>query len=214
MKNILENCLLFKNVCLEEINIKYKILEFHKNENIENILDKNKFVGIILNGEISVNKLFIDGRNIKITSLYPSDLFGICNLFCDENMPSILTSKSKTRVLCIDKNEMLSLFSKNEILFHNYSFICNKKILFLNEKIEFYNISSAQKKFIYYILKNCKNNIVYNTFKKCELADFLSISRSSLYREINKLIDLKYISIDKNNIKILQRQDLTKLLKI
>lgn len=214
MNTILKDCLLFKDITLTTLNFDYKILNLDKNEQIQHKVNDESFIGIIIEGEISVNKVFVDGKTIKINSLFPGDLFGICNLFYDEEMPSILTTKSQSKILCISKKIILSLFKQNEKILENYSFICNKKIFFLNKKIEFYNMSSTEKKVIHYILSSAKNNILYINFNKSELANLLSISRASLYRELNKLKALKYIEFKTTNtLKITNKPKLISLLK-
>lgn len=208
MVDILKKCLLFRDIDIEKLTIPHQILNLQPHTYIENKLLNERYIGILLEGEVLVKNCFIDGNSITIKSILPADMFGICNLFFDEDIPSVLETRSYTKVFCIKQSDMLNLFKLNEKLLSNYTYICNKKIIFLNKKIQFYNIKSPLKKLAYYILSNSKNGKVNNYFNKTQLADFLGVSRASLYREISTLKSLNCIDLNNNSFIVL---DISKL---
>jgi CRP-like cAMP-binding protein len=62
-------------------------------------------------------------------------------------------------------------------------------------------------------MKTTGDNVIHLPFSKKTWAEYLNVSRPSLYRELKKLDDDQAIEINKNNISILNKQKLENLLQ-
>lgn len=213
MKNIysLKNCKLFKNIeDLDLINIfskiRYRIKEFGQNEIILSEHDEANYMGIIIEGAAEIQKGLPSGKNILIKILGEYQTFGEATLFSNiKSFPVIVISKSKSKVIMIEKQEMVKLFSINEKVIKNFLEIISNRIIMLKSRLELISENSIRKKISSYLLNESNNNgtkIIYLPFSKTKLASFLNIPRPSLSRELKKMKEDGLLDYDRRKIMI------------
>lgn len=162
-----------------------------------------EYVGIIENGIVDVYSMGLDGKEIKLSSLYKNEAFGICNLFYKSEISTILKAKTDCEIVLIQKKELAELIMTDEEVLSNYLSLCNKKIQFLLDRIENLNVQSSKDKLIKYLFNHSDANGCVNC--KCSREDMaceLGFSRATLFREMSKLKKSNIISVKSGKIYI------------
>lgn len=219
MIEILRKSILFKNFDDEEIQefldksgTSTKI--YKKNEIIFDMEDEPKYIYILLDGSISINKDSFSGKRILVTKIDDiGDIFAEVYLFLNKNQYDFYTMSmsNKTKILRIPKNsfDMNSNSKYNHKLINNMLMILSQKAYNLTQKLQILSSGGIRQKIAQILLKSVdKNNKVTLPLNREELADYLNIARPSLSRELANMQNDGIIEVDGKNIKILDFEKL------
>lgn len=209
-------CPLFHGIESDELSsllycLKPKIRMYKKNDFIKVAGDKFDSIGIILQGEATVNKENIAGNRVIVTILKPGDMFGETLVF--SNQPSWIATvqaQKKCKVLFIKGESIVGECAKlcpwHKTLIQNMLRIVSEKALVLNRKVEYLSISGVREKICTYLLEQYKKSGT-STFilpmNRKELAEFLNVSRPALSREMSRLRDEGIIDFHMASVKII-----------
>ena len=185
----------FKNSCN-----KIQIKKFVKGETVTTYIEKRNQICIVLSGEVDLIRYDLNGNKTIIGHFVDNDVFG--EVFYPANT----------------NNELFAVARKNsEVIFYNYNFISNKcrrncefhkelsnslsqlfleQIVSLNLRIELLTKKNIRSKILSYFNALSKNNLRRTftlPYSYTDLADFLSVDRSAMMRELKFLIDDGFI---------------------
>lgn len=199
---------IFKNMNPDEINDALKSLgsrriTFRKEHIIISNLVDDDLIGVILSGKASIVNYGYKGNRDIIDNLEYDDVFG--KPFFNINSDVVVIAATDCEVLFIDYHLLISQGSKYDKINYNINRLLTNKIYNLYEKIEILSKRTIREKLLTYF-----NNLSKKYNKKSfnlpityiELADYLSVDRSAMTREIKKLKDEKIISINGKKITI------------
>jgi len=196
--------------------LKYGIHDYKRDCVVVSEKEEFRKLGIVMAGEISIQKIFPHGKAVILNRLKSGEIFGLSSFFDDQrNFPTSIITTEESRIMFIDHNNLIDILSSNKKLLGNFIKFCTNRILFLNSRIEIFLLDGAEKRIAYYILSQARikqsDEIILN-FSKKDWAEFLSISRASLFRELKKLGENKSIKIEGRKISILNHLFLKKVL--
>lgn len=168
--------------------------------------EKKNAIGLIVSGELYATKHLISGKSSVLKTIKRGDLFGLGNVFSNEvHELSFLEVPHQARVLYIHENELLKLFN-NQVILYNYLAYVNTKIQFLNMKIDIMSQSSIRDKVMMYVdnyqIRHGKSKIIKLDMTKTMLAEYLGVSRASLYRVLDDLCDENLLELKGQEIYI------------
>ena len=180
-------------------------LHFKKNTAILSSIKKYNIICIVLEGYLQIIKTDYNGDRTIIEELYDNDIFGsrISSISNDEY--SVMTKEdSKIIIIYFDEiiNNQLNSTYYNQFL-KNLLSILSDKINKNNERVEILTNKTIRNKLLAYfkiIYKKNKSNIIYLPYTYTDLADYLGVDRSAMYRELKHLKEEGLIKI--NNRKI------------
>lgn len=191
---------LFESVHNYENYLIYR--EYNKGQLLFNEGDICEYVGIILEGSISISTLTYGNREQEINHLYKNDLFGENLLFSnDKKYLGDIIAEEKTKIALISKENFLILLSNKTIL-NNYLEINATMVLKMQQKAKLLSQKNIKDKILFYLTEEVKrtNNKRIIIKSKEELAKYLNIPRPSLSRELISLKSDNIINYDKNSI--------------
>ena len=206
---------LFKNMTEEEIHLALscsgaKELSFKKNSYLFHENDLPKYMYLLREGEIQICKDTPNGNRIIMnTFAEPGTTFGEVYLFLSQEAYDVYVVATKnTKVLCIPKEFFFHTCHKScghhEKVIKNMLGILSQKAYLLNKKIQIISSGSLRNKLRQYFLQTCDDDgLIQSAMTREELADFLSVTRPSLSRELMKMKGEGIISIERKNIRIL-----------
>lgn len=208
---------LFRGSSEEELKslfskIKYYIKLYEKNEIIAHEDDKCNNLSLVMDGEVEIQRLYSNGKYLVLSRIKEDDVFGEALVFSKaKTYPATVVAVRKSKVLFINKNDVLSLCSQNEQILENFISLLSDKVFILNSKIKNISFKSIREKVINYILNEVKEQkskkiILKNT--KEEIAAFLGIPRPSLSRELISLRDNAIVSFDRKSITVIDIEKL------
>lgn len=190
---------LFKNIKSLE-NINYSILKYKKGEHIFNTGDIIKNIYMVLDGSVHIYRMDYWGNRSIITAVSKGDIFA--EVFAStENTPSSVSSMAaeESIIAAFNINPILS----NSQIAHNLLYEISKKNIVLSEKVHYLSQRNIRNKLLSYFSSQAQK-IGSNSFKipfdRQELADFLSVDRSALSRELSNLKKEGVLDFNKNNI--------------
>lgn len=210
--NLLKKLPLFFNLSDNEILFILKFFNFS-----EENFDKNNLIfqagnpitkiGIIISGELNIIKEDFWGNRNILEKFKSGEIFGEVFALSKRSTPNLSVEASQNcKILFLDLKDFLINNPKNP--FEIYKFLNNifqislKKNILLTQKIEHITKKSLKEKIISFLsaeaLKN-KSNSFDIKFDRQELADYLSVDRSALSRELSTLKKQKILDYNKNH---------------
>ncbi len=186
--------------------------EFEKGETIIMEKDQVPYIGIVLAGDVHILKEDIWGNRTLLAYIGKGELFG--ENFAVTKVPEssvTFVAASKTKVLFLAAANIIHT-CPNSCSFHAkiaenmFHLLGQKSISFMN-KIEIMSKDSLRGKLLAYIsmLSQQQNSrYVTSPLSRTELADYLSVNRSAMTRELGKMRSEGLIDFDKNTFMILK----------
>lgn len=188
----LERSYLFKGVSLDKSRLSIKRLR--KGQMAIDSRGDVPCVCMVLQGIIDVYSVALDGREVKLSALAAGETFGICNLFVQNEMTTVLRSGGRSAILLIPKDYLLVLMKEDFDLACRYAMLLNEKIQFLLHRIEELTMQTSRGKLLDYLRSRAdEQGKVAMGLSREELARYLGISRAALFREIARLKEQREI---------------------
>ena len=159
------------------------IMSFRRGDCVGETQNGIDCVGIVISGALEVNSS--DSGSVSV--MKRGGEFGICNIFVNRRMPTRITAKVKSSVLFIPKEEFARLLGADSGLMYRYVRLCNKKMLYLAERLSLLSVPDCSERLMHYLDLSQNNGVVKLGVTKDELARQLGISRSSLFRAFGAL---------------------------
>lgn len=187
------------------------IYKFTKNEKILPTIKGGNFIGIILEGSAQIFYIEYNGNDIILENLYKDSVFGTnISLINSDNCEII--AKDYTEVLVFDYNSILNpkniKYSYFNLFLNNLFDIINQKLKERNERIRILEKKQIRDKLLEFFdieYKKSHSNIINLAFSFKDLADYIAVNRSAMFRELKHLKDDKFIEIKDKKITLLYK---------
>ena len=199
---------IFKDISPSELeiilrNLGARRITFKKDHIIFSNLAENDLIAVVLNGIVSIIKYDYSGNRNIIDNLENDDVFG--KPFSYTNTDMSVIAASDCEILFLDYTILLNNQNEYRKINENINSIMATRINRLYEKVELLSKRTIKDKLLCYFeiitkKKGRKTFVLPITY--LELADYLSIDRSAMMREIKKLKDKKIISVNGKKISI------------
>ena len=188
-------------------------LRYKKNTTILSNQKKDNIIGIVVSGYVQIIKTNYNGTDNIIEELEEGAIFGTIMSSLSNNDYNLVTKEDSTIILIyfdsIIKNS-LNYKYYNQFL-KNLLGIMFNKISNNNNRIEILTNKTIRNKLLAYfriISKKNKSKIIYLPYNYTDLADYLAIDRSAMYRELKNLKDEGSIEINMKKIKLKFYEDI------
>ena len=204
----------FKNISSKNKEKLLRLIEantiiYKENTSILNTLKNENIIGMVLEGNIQIIKNDYSGNRTLIEDLFENDIFGTILSHLNNKEYEIVT-KEKAKLIIIDFDTIINTKQNNKEFYNqfikNLLEIIVKKINEKNERIEILANKSIRNKLLEYFRITAKKNgtkIIYLPFTFTDLADYLSVDRSAMSRELKNLKDEGFIEIKQKRITLL-----------
>lgn len=206
----------FDNLSKAQITKLYELLGVHvykyeKNQEILPTIRNDNIIGIILEGFAQIENIEYNGNEMIKENLSQNSVFGN-NISYTNSDDCQIIAKQDTTVLVIDYNKLMNPSNLNHnyfnIFFSNLFDIINIKFRKTNERVKVLEKKQIREKLLeFFEIENKKgplNNIYLNcTFK--DLADYLSVDRSAMFRELKHLKNEGFIEVQGRKITLLYK---------
>lgn len=184
--------------------------KFLKGSIITTYIEKRKQICILLSGKADLIRYNLNGTKDIIDRFYPNDVFGETFYPVYNNNELFVLAGEDCEVLLF-LYDHIQTKCKNNCKFHT-TFISDilelvlKNAMHQNTRIEILSKRTIREKLLSYFSilssKSFSKNIVL-PFSLTNLADYLSVDRSAMMREIKSLMDEGFILKNGNKIKLL-----------
>jgi CRP/FNR family transcriptional regulator, dissimilatory nitrate respiration regulator len=185
----------------------YTIKRFNKKQVLHQAGSPCDYLGIVLNGAVSIEHHLEDGKRLVINHLAKHEIFGEILLFSLEKIyPYDIIASTNCDILYIDQKTIIQLLMHDKVLLEKYLIHLSNSYATLNRYIKLKSQKTIVNKLAYYLVKYEKlneGNKVCHLTTKTQLADFLGVERQSLIRELNHLRAQGVLDYDKECLYIL-----------
>jgi CRP/FNR family transcriptional regulator, dissimilatory nitrate respiration regulator len=169
-------------------------------------------IGGSVRGEMSNHS----GKIVKIEDvrgnhvLAPAFIFGANNRY-----PVHIIANGDTECVFMTRHSLLRLLHADETLLRNFLDMVSARAQFLSEKIRFPSLQNLRGKIALYLLQQSHkdNGPIRLPYSQAKLAELFGVTRPSLTRSLHELEEQGLISIGKQEISILQRAGLEKMVE-
>lgn len=192
----------FSNECT-----KAQLKTFEKGEIITTYLVNRNQLCFIVEGQADLIRYESNGTQNIIEHLSNNDLFGEIFYQLTTNNELFVLAKKKTSVLFYSYDNFHKKCKKNckfhDVIGNNLPDLILDKFITLNIRIEVLSQRSIRDKLLTYfniLSARSLNKTFLLPFSLTDLADYLSIDRSAMMRELKSLQEDKIIKKDKNKI--------------
>jgi len=197
-------------------NAQYQIKKYTKGDMVAFREDRCENLMIVLKGSVKGEMLDPSGKSIKIEDImapYPiasAFLFGQRNQF-----PVNVTANDEVEIFSLAKASVVDLFQNNKTFLINYLNLISNRSQFLANKLMFLNFKTIKGKLANYILKSAAPDKTEITLPKSqsEMAQFFGVTRPSFARSLKEMEQEGLIETSRREIKILNKQQLIRLLQ-
>ncbi|MCF8378026.1 MAG: Crp/Fnr family transcriptional regulator [Bacteroidales bacterium] len=213
---------LFKGLNNNEIgllirDVHHQVKALHKNDILAVEGDSLDHLIIILEGSVVGDMMDFEGNILRIEKIEAGNTIASAFIFGESaKLPVTITAVENTRLLFIQKDDLLALFTKNKIFLRNYLDIISDRARFLRKKIRLLGLNSIKGKIAFYLLEIVKKSgslkiILPHT--QNELSEMFGVARPSVGRAFRELHKEGSIMAQGKNIVILDKNKLSGFLK-
>ena len=207
------NCELFNHLTEEEFEkiskcFNIKNIFYKKDQTILSNMKNVGKVGIVANGEAKLVRYNYNGSRTILTTYSAGEVFGdIFSNIADGEMS--IQANIDSEIMFLDYDHIINRCKKNcphhKTIIQNMIQILSRKIYLQNERIEILTKRSIRDKLLKYfntITTKTSSKVIYLPFSYTDLADYLSIDRAAMMREIKNLKDDGFITTKGKMIRI------------
>ena len=186
--------------------LKADVYEYKAGKRILEMIYNDNIICVILEGQIEIIRTDYNGNKTVIEELEEDDIFGNLISILNNKENEIITKK-ETKILAIDYNTIIN-YEENSKGYYN-EFIKNlfkkvvQKLNNANKRINIITKKTIRNKLLEYFNTNSyghQKKYVYLPFNLTKLADYLSVDRTAMSRELKSLKDEGFIEINKKRI--------------
>jgi CRP-like cAMP-binding protein len=206
----------FEDLTKSQINKLYDLLgvhiyNFNKNQEVLPTIKNGNIVGIIVKGSAQIKNIEYNGNEIIIENLETDSVFGT-NISLTNNENYEIIAKEDSQVVVIDYDKLINPNNLNHNYFNiflmNLFNIINEKLKEKNERIRVLEKKQIRDKLLEYFEIEYKKSYmrrIYLPFSLKDLADYMGVNRSAMFRELKHLKEDNLIEVKKNRITLLYK---------
>ena len=198
LKNFINNC------------NKIQIKKFAKDEIVTTYIEKRNQLCIVLSGEVDLIRYDVNGNKTIISHFVTDDVFGEVFYPANTNNELFAIARKNSEILFYTYDSLLTKCRRNcdfhKTLTSSLSELFLNNIVELNLRIELLTKRTTRSKILSYfdiLSKGSLQKTFTLPFSYTDLADFLSVDRSAMMRELKLLIDDGFIKKDGSKITLL-----------
>ena len=190
------------------------LYKFNKNEEILSTIKNENIICVVMEGTAQILYIEYNGNEILVENLFKDSIFGT-NISGTNYDNCEIIAKTDIEVLVIDYNKLIDSRNLNHPYFNtflrNLFDITSMKFKERNKRIRILEKKQIREKLLEYFEIEYNSNpsrAIYLPFSLKELADYLAVNRSAMFRELQRLKNDKLIEVNGRKITLLYKQSL------
>ena len=165
-----------------------RVGHYERDQVIFDRADTAHALGIILYGSCVVTKESENG-SMPMSVLRQADLFGAASLFHEEEAyVARVMAQESTWVLLISEVALRSMMQRDFRVTENYLRYLTARIRFLSGRLDEFLPQNVEERVLNHIKTRAENGLYESQWSVTHLASALRISRTTLYRAMDKLV--------------------------
>lgn len=195
--------------------ILHQVKQLEADEVLASEGDKINQLWVIIEGAVVGEMMDYTGNLNRVEEIIAPQTIATAFLYGSEGkLPVTITAIESTKIFCISKDELLTLFSQHKRIMQNFLDIISERAQFLSKRIKLLSIPSLRGKIAFYLLQQMKLKGATEfqiPHTQQILAEQFGSTRPSVGRIFRQLNNEKIIEADRKRIRILNKQALTEM---
>ena len=223
----LTHCILFKDLTRSELQSLIVNINYSISDNCKNCIECRTCIvalegdicgslGIVIQGELEVQKHYASGKVVTLAKLNKGKTFGEAIAFSETNIyPATIVASKGAIILYISKKDIIAMCSSYPKVLNNFMQLLSSKILLLNRKIKELSFETLRQKISNYLLSQYeiqKCSSLTLPMSRKSLAEHLGVQRPSLSREFINMKEDGLIDFNKNLVHLKDLDGIEELL--
>ena len=193
----------------------YNILNFSPGATIFNEGEECHSIFIVLEGKVLIQKIDSSGRFLNVSDATLGEMMGSNVLFSDNSTyPLSTTAMTDVTLLSLPKELVLKLCQVNLHFLETLLKISSGKAFMLTKRLDEVTVQTLKQNIARFLLAESEqqnSSMITLPFTKKDWAENLGVQRPSLQRELKRFEDLDAITVNRNQIKLINPELLHKL---
>ncbi len=189
------------------INNRIHIQSYNKNQIIHLEGEVCQQIEIILEGQIVIERIGIDGDLMTINHFHQGDIIGANLIFSStDHYPMTISSKKPSQVVIIPKDVLFKLCNSYPTFLMEFIKVISDLTVLLGTKMKNRISRTIRQSIITYLGKQYSlqdSPTIRLTMSKKSMSEMFGVSRTSLSRELQKMAEEGLITYDAKTINIL-----------
>lgn len=189
--------------------------KYRKNDVILLAGTKVTSVGILVEGNAQITRDDAEGNRAILSELERADLFAEAYVAAGSaEIPVTVIATTDCRIVWIPFGKIVGTCNSacgfHRTLVQNMMQVIAVKNILMNEKMRILSCKTTKEKLMTYLSdysERAGKNRFKIPFSRNELADFLSVDRSAMSRELGRLRDEGFLNYHKNEFELLQHRE-------
>ena len=195
--------------------------EYRRGEIIFFENDSEKKLYLLVDGQVKLSMLSSEGREKVMTILQAGDIFGEISLFDHDPHPLTAEVLEKARLMILDWNDLEEIIMEQPRLALKIIEALSKKTRLLTSQVRDLVFHDAKGRLANLLIRFANDfgqeveegKMIEIILTHQEIANLLGVSRVTVTKTLNKLIDEEIIKIKERKIYILDDEKLNELVK-
>ncbi|MGM0413902.1 MAG: Crp/Fnr family transcriptional regulator [Bacillota bacterium] len=195
--------------------------EYRRGEIIFFENDSEKKLYLLVDGQVKLSMLSSEGREKVMTILQAGDIFGEISLFDHDPHPLTAEVLEKARLMVLDWNDLEEIIMEQPRLALKIIEALSKKTRLLASQVRDLVFHDAKGRLANLLIRFSEDFgqkvdegiMIEIILTHQEIANLLGVSRVTVTKTLNKLIDEKVIKIKERKIHIIDNEKLNELVK-
>ena len=186
------------------------IYKFNENEEILQTIRAKDIICVVLEGSCNMIEINYNGDENLIEKLDTESVFGTAISDMNDRDCQIRATVPDTKIAVFDYNHVINLQNTNHTYYNtflnNLFDIIHAKLRDRNDRIRILTKKTIREKLLAYFeyeyLKT-RSRFIYMQNNFAQLADYLAINRSAMFRELKSLKEENFIKVDGRRITLM-----------
>lgn len=193
--------------------VSYRILSKQKGSMVLSAGSRYNELHILLEGSVQAVMDHENGKSVLIESIEAPDPIAPAILFAPRQvLPVTVLAESDCRILVLSLETILDLCQKNRRFLINFLTEIGGKLSLFAEKFKLLEFSSLRRRIAVFLSDRLEQGSYTLPFPKEKLAEYLSVARPSLSRELSEMVNEGILKIDGRTITVLNQEKFNDLL--
>ena len=189
----------------------YTVRNYARDEIVFRQGEACRFLYVLLEGEVKAEMTDDSGAMLRIETIQAPRALAPAFLFAENNhFPVTATVAEAAEVFIATKESVFRQLGRYEVFLRNFLAVNSNRTTFLTGRLQFLSFKTIRGKLIYYILELAspeKDKVLLDKSQQ-ELAEYFGVTRPALAKVLYELADEGFITVNRREITILNRQAL------
>ena len=169
---------------------------------------------VLLEGELEVNIIDVAANLVKVEEIIAPRAFATPHLFGNNTiLPATFTACKDSVLLMATRASVFKLISSEPQLLHSFLCVTGNCTKCTVTRLRILSYKNLRSRFVYYLMEHRTTpDVAVLEHNQVQLADYLSVTRPALSKEINKMIKECCIRVNKREVTLLDMQALKEYL--